>query len=204
MGLDSAFRPTSGVPPARPSLLSSTLRRQVGLLCQSHRHVCGRPGMRRPLVCRSLAPTSPTHITDLRDPCVCAVSCPHWDPATHCVCGPIGQSLNRRAPVFSARPPLPHRPGRAASSGVPLRPPRSPSRPQILDSHKRVRSCSLFSAVTPRIYLCRREPHGENSPPSWCRVYAVGVVAIADQGAPARLPVFVRGLDWSYWRSGRR
>jgi hypothetical protein len=98
----------------------------------------------------------------------------------------------------------PRRLGRAASSGIPLRPPRSPSRPQIPGSHTRVHSCSLFSAATPRKFLRRRVPHRENPPPSWCRVYPAGVAMIADQGAPARLPVFMHGLDWSYWRSGRR
>jgi hypothetical protein len=98
----------------------------------------------------------------------------------------------------------PRRLGRAVSSGIPLRPPRSPSRPQIPGSHTRVHSSSLFSAATPRKFLRRRVPHRENPPPLWCRVYATGVVATADQGAPARLPVFVRGLDWSYWCSGRR
>jgi hypothetical protein len=124
-------------------------------------------------------------------------------------------AANREGPPGSpstvVRPSSPHvtrvpprRPGRAASSGIPLRPPRSPSRTQILGSHTCVHSCSLFSATSPRKFLRRRVPHRKNPPPPWCRVYAAGVVAIVDQGAPARFSVFVRGLDWSYWRSGHR
>jgi hypothetical protein len=80
MGPDSAFRPTRGVPPAWPSLLPSTMHRQVGLLCQSHQCVCAslvrcstgparqlhQLTMPRPFASLTVAPTCQIHPQRLR------------------------------------------------------------------------------------------------------------------------------------------